>query len=441
MKPSLALRWSLAVLIFIGILGWLISGSTIYARLLYIAGILLLASAIWAALSMRGIRIGREARTVRASMGEVFEERFTVINTRWPGCLWLEVVNRSPLPAVGGMTPSSRLLTGIGAHQKRFYTTRALLVRRGAFQLGPTELSSGDIFGIFSTHQLVPANQTLVVLPMTFQIPTFPPPPGILPGGKTIRQKTTDVTPHAAGVREYVPGDPMKRIHWPSTAHRGRLMVKEFEQDPQAEIWLLLDAQRDIHVLESDLQADQVDESWWLHRLKASLPRDTFEYAVSATASLARYFLSERRAVGLASAAGKLTVVSAERGDRQVGKILETLAFLQPAGTLPIEGLVDLQARLLPLGSGVILVTPSTRPELLLTVEALQRRSLRPMIVSIKTETFGSSAAGEMVIKGLLARNVPVCSIAFGKDLGKQLAFPAAYFNQRSSSGSSYARP
>jgi hypothetical protein len=40
---------------------------------------------------------------------------------------------------------------------------------------------------------------------------------GILPGGHALREKTLEVTPYAAGVREYVPGDPLKRIHWPSS--------------------------------------------------------------------------------------------------------------------------------------------------------------------------------------------------------------------------------
>jgi uncharacterized protein (DUF58 family) len=333
------------------------------------------------------------------------------------------------------------LLTGIGAHQKRFYTTRTLLIRRGEFQLGPTEVSSGDLFGIFSTHKHLAANQTLVVLPMTVPITTFPPPPGILPGGKTIRQKTTDVTPHAAGVREYVPGDPMKRIHWPTTAHRGRFMVKEFEQDPQADIWFFLDAQREVHTSLAGKQPEQeADENWWMHRLKASLPGDTFEYAVSATASLARFFLSERLAVGLASAAGRLTVVPAERGERQVGKVLETLAFLQPAGSMPIQGLVDVQAKLLPLGSGVILVTSSTRPELLLAVEGLQRRNLRPVVVLIRPETFGSASQSDVLIKGLLARNILVCPIGFGDDLGAQLSLPAAFFTRTFSSNSFFRR-
>jgi uncharacterized protein (DUF58 family) len=266
---------------------------------------------------------------------------------------------------------------------------------------------------------------------MTVNIPTFLPPSGLLPGGKTIRQKTADLTPHAAGIREYAPGDPMKRIHWPSTARRNRFMVKEFEQDPQAEIWLFLDAQRSVQSAKISPPLTKVGEdSYLLRRPKVSLPCDTFEYAVSVAASLARFFLAEKRAVGLTCAASHFTVISAERGERQVGKIMETLAFLQPEGTLPLLGLITMQAKLLPLGSGVVLITPSARPELLIAVENLQRHNLRPVVVLLKAETFGGRGATDLVAAGLLKRSVPVCQVGFGDDLGVQLSLPAVYFQR-----------
>ncbi len=442
MKPANALRWSFGILIFIGVVGWIVSGSAVYARLAYLGLILLVFGAAWAALSLRGIRVRREARNLRASMGDVFEEKYEVVNSTWPGCPWLEVVNRSPLPVIPGSISGSRLLTNIGARQKRFYTTRNLLTRRGAFPLGPTEIASGDPFGLFPISRLLPAREVLIVLPMTVPILTFPIPAGILAGGKNIRQKTMDVTPHVAGVREYVPGDPMKRIHWPTTAHRGRFMVKEFEQDPQADIWLFLDASRDSHFQLIDREAGSADDSWWLRKSKVTLPRDSFEYAVSISASLARFFLSDRRAVGLACAAGKVTVVPAERGDRQEGKILETLAFLQPQGTMPLYGLVRMQSKLLPTGSGVVLVTSLARPDLLLTVEDLQRRNLRPILVLVKAETFGGTPADENLVNTLINRNIPVCQIGFGDDMSSGLSLPAVYFTHPSSlpRGSYFAR-
>jgi len=427
MKPTIILRWVLAGFILFGLAGWAITGLMFYVRMAYLSLFLIVGAGLWTVFSTRGIRLSRQARILRASMGDVFEEHFEVRNAAWLACPWLEIVNQSNLPMTGG----SRLLTGIGPHQRRFYTARTLLYQRGAFLLGPTTISSGDPFGLFSVHKKIPAKDTLVVIPRTFPITDFPPPPGLLPGGRTIHQRTFDVTPHAAGVREYVPSDPMKRIHWPSTAHRGRFMVKEFEQDPQADIWLFLDAQQQVQASSPEQEIAFSEESWWLRRPNVALPRDSFEYVISAAASLANYFLMERRAVGLACVAGKSTVVSAERGERQVNKIMETLAFLRPDGTMPLLGLVTMRAKLLSIGTGVILITPSTRPELLLAVEDLQRRNLRPVVILIKAETFGGKVESEPIVAGLLRRNVPVCSIGLGDDLSVKLALPVVYFKRQ----------
>lgn len=426
MKPNISLRWLLVGIILFGMAGWAVTGLQLYARMAYLGLLLVAGSVIWAVFSMHGIRLNRQARLLRASMGEVFEEHFEVRNSARLACLWLEIINQSNLPMAGG----SRLLTSIGPHQRRFYTARTVLYQRGAFLLGPTSMASGDPFGLFTIRRQVTAKDMLVVLPMTVTINDFPPPHGLLPGGKAVRQRTSDVTPHAAGIREYVPGDPMKRIHWPSSAHRGRFMVKEFEQDPQADIWLFLDAQQEVQASLPEQAIVFREEGWWLRRPSVALPRDSFEYVISAAASLASHFLRQRSAVGLACAAGKSTIVSAERGERQVRKIMETLAFLQSDGTMPLLGLVTMRAKLLPIGTGVILITPSTRPELLLAVEDLQRRNLRPVVVLVKAETFGAAGNCDSIVAGLIRRNVPVCTVGLGEDLSVQLALPVVYFKR-----------
>ncbi len=432
MNQNTGLRWLLIGMAITGLVGWLITGLTVYARIAYLGALLVIGGAVWALFSIRGIHFTRQARTLRASMGEVFEEHFEVIKESWLGSLWVEVLNQSDLPMAGG----SRLLTGIGPRQRRSYSARTLLYRRGAFTLGPTRLASGDPFGLFTFRRQISAKDTLVVLPMVVPIKDFPPPPGILPGGKAVRQRSMDVTPHAAGVREYVPGDPMKRIHWPTTAHRGRFMVKEFEQDPQSDIWLFLDALAGIQVTSHLPPEDFHEIGLWLKRPKITLPADTFEYAISAAASLADYFLAHRRSVGLACAAGKVRIVPADRGERQVNKIMETLAFLQPTGTMPLLSLVTMQAKLLPIGAGVMIITSSVQPELLLVVEDLLRRRLSPVVIIIKPETFGGPGDSGAIIGGLLNRNIPVCSVGMGDDLSDKLALPVVYFQSRTSSNS-----
>ena len=274
----------LALMVVIGLVGWAVTGMSIYARLVYLGIIIIVGAGIWAILSMLGMQFQRTTRSFRASMGEVLEENFEVNKQSWPGTAWLEIINNSPLPLAAG----SRLLTRLGVRQRRFYSARTLLTQRGEYPLGPTTLTSGDLFGLFTFRRIIPASGSLIVLPKVFPISTFPPPPGLLPGGKRIRQRSLDITPHAAGVREYVIGDPLKRIHWPSTARRDRFMVKEFEQDPQSELWIFLDAQRYVQA-ELPYEPPKARDNWiFTRRPEIHLPPSTLEYGVSLAASLAQ---------------------------------------------------------------------------------------------------------------------------------------------------------
>ena len=142
----------------------------------------------------------------------------------------------------------------------------------------------------------------------------FPFPAGILPGGKALRRKTQEVTPHAAGVREYAPGDSLSRIHWPITVRKDKFMVKEFDQDPQADVWIFLDGEKLVQSKLPDPPQPKLIYSLWAlgQEYHVTLPQDTFEYAVSVAASIAHYFLKRGEAVGLACA-GQTTLNLAGR--------------------------------------------------------------------------------------------------------------------------------
>lgn len=410
------------IILLIGALGMAATGSLVYIRLVYLSSLVLLVAWVWTRFSLAGVRLSRQARSLRASVGDIFEETFEVTNLSPIPRLFLEIRNESNLPQASG----SRLVTLVGRQERRTYLARTWLTRRGSFPLGPTSIRSGDPFGFFSARRTFPAKASLLVLPMILPIADFPSPPGLLPGGKAIRRKSAEVTLHASGVREYVSGDPLKRIHWPSTARRGRLMVKEFEQDPQAELWIFLDAQ-------SGLQAElagETPQAWddWMfaRRPELKLASSTVEYGACLAASLAHYFIAERRAVGLVTNGPVYTAIPAERSERQESKVLETLAFVNGEGELSLASLVDLQSPRLPLGSSAVLITPSTRDDLLLAVELLQRRNLHPLVLLLMAESFGGLPGSEALSQKLERRGVAVCKVYNRADLGEVLRSFAA---------------
>lgn len=403
-------------LLAIGLTGMIATGSTLYVRLTYICATLLILTFLWMRFSLAGVQLQRRARSLRASVGDIFEETFEVKNTSRTPRPYIEVNNESDIPHAAGL----RILTWVGGGQNRTYLNRTWLTRRGAFSLGPTTLASGDPFGLFPVKRTFPPADRLLVLPLIIPIDGFYAPPGLLPGGKIIRRKAHEVTPHASSLREYVPGDPLKRIHWPSVARREKLMVKEFEQDPQTEIWIFLDAERTVQAAQPETEKG-VWQEWALgHRPELTLPPSTLEYGVSIAASLAHYFIAERRAVGFVTSGPAYTVIPAERSERQEGKILETLAFVQGEGELSLASLVQLQSPQMPNGSSALLITPSTDDSILLVTELLQRRGLHPIVILLLAETFGG-IAGTLAEK-LALRGVPVCPVQNGANLRDALS-------------------
>lgn len=391
----------------------------IFYRLIYLCILMLLVSFIWAMFSVRRFAVRRFARGLRQQLGQVFEERFEIENMAAFQRSWVDVRNESNLPGCGG----SRVLSWLVKNEVRGYSAYTLLQERGQFLLGPTSLYAGDPFGIFAYRRRIPGGQSLLVLPLTVDLRTFPFPPGLLPGGRAKRLKTHEVTPHAASVREYAPGDSLNRIHWPTSVRKDHLMVKEFEQDPRADVWIFVDAQAGTQFsLEKANHPTQIDQFWlWQHKSERILPKDSFEYAVSSAASVAKYFLMRGQSLGFCSEGQFLVVHSAERGERQLSKILETLALLRCQGKMGLDAVVLGQLNHLPRGSTVILISAATDTSLVSASMSLAQRGVHPVVVYIDPVSFGGRNSILEHVASLQRRNVPVAVMTKESDLQEVL--------------------
>lgn len=417
----------LALIVLSGVAAYftpLISGiptPVFFVRLVYLGLLLMLFALVWSYFSIRGFQMAREARVLRQQVGEVFEERFRVSNRSAILRLWVEIRDESQLPGNSG----TRVLSLIGPHQQRSYIAYTQLNRRGSFRLGPTLLISGDPFGLFLNSRPFSHENRLVVLPFVVDLKYFPSPVGMFPGGRAIQRKAAEITPQASSVRDYAPGDSLRRIHWPTSARRDRLMTKEFDQDPQADVWIFLDSFQDVHFSADEgliPTTQKTEQLWmWQRRTEVKLPGDTFEYAISAAGSISNYYIKQGRAVGLASASDVLTVIPAERGERQQNKILETLTFLNSDGKLPLVGLVEAQGPSLPRASTVVLITPSTDPSVDLGIDYLMMRNLRPVIVYVEAASFGANQQNDDFVSRVKRRGIPVMVVRKDANLQEAL--------------------
>ncbi len=108
---------------------------------------------------------------------------------------------------------------------------------RGKFAVGPTHLEFSDLFGvrskILATRELTQVTVVPQVRPFGTQIDMSPVDHGILDEGPGYE--------HFHSIREYVPGDPMRMVHWRSSARMGQLMVRRLVDTTVPTLLVVLD--------------------------------------------------------------------------------------------------------------------------------------------------------------------------------------------------------
>lgn len=415
-------RTVVLILAFLSLLGGLATGRDILFNLAYLFALLLIISYAWAWMNINWVHFSRITRARRTQVGRPLEERFSVRNTGYIPKLWLEVHDYSTVPS----HRASHVVNGLGPKASFSWRVTTICTRRGRYQLGPMTLSTSDPFGFFPMERELPATTHVVVYPLTVDIHQFALPVGILPGGDALRRRTHYITTNAAGVRDYAPGDSMGRIHWPSTARRDRMIVKEFELDPQADIWIIPDMSSFEHFATgAPPQSYSGDDMprWMRNREKHfKLYESTEEYVVTAAASLAQYFLRGDRAVGMVAYGQSHEVVQADRGERQLNRILETLAVLRAEGRVPISDVVEAESHLLPRGSTVIVVTPTTSQNWVASARQQMRRGIRLVTVLVNPASFGGPRANADIYQLLQATGVSTYQVNNGDDMAAVLS-------------------
>lgn len=418
------------VLAVVAFVAGLITGRDLLFTLAYLLGLLLILSFAWAWVNLNGVHLSRVTRVRRTQVGRPLEERFTVRNTSIVPKLWLEVRDFSDLP----YHYSSHVVNGLGAHRSYSWRVTTICQQRGRYQLGPIRLRTSDPFGLFPMEREITATSNIVVYPMTFDIHQFALPVGILPGGDALRRRTHYITTNASSVRDYEPGDSFNRIHWRSTARRDRLMVKEFELDPLADIWIVPDMSVYGHVIprKQDIISPPLgDVPAWLKMREFRLPVSTEEYTVSIAASVAQFFLRRDRAVGMLAYGQSNEILQPDRGERQFNRILETLAVLHAKGEVPLQDMLSAETHLFPRGTTVIVITPNTREEWSVSARQLARRGLRVVTILVNPATFQGTRSAEPLYHLLRATGQVAYLVNSDDDLTASLsrgAIQSGYF-------------
>ena len=280
-------------------------------------------------------------------------------------------------------------------------------VPRGRYGVESVDAVIEDPFGLERVEVKLPAGESILVYPRLVDLDGLFSDSGAraLEGRRLLLRRPTGFDLHS--VRDYEQGESLRRVHWPSTAKRGHLMVKELEDAPRDETAVLLDA---------DAAA-----------VAGVAPDSSFELQVRAAGSLLRAHASRGRRAALIinSAARSYQRVHSFDGDWL--RAFELLAAVEPDGPTPVTGVLADEAG--PAGRALELtvVTASLSPKLV--DRLLQRMMSRhsATLVYVDRSSFGDLAPAQLnpgdagLVLRLQRGGVPVAVLRRGDDLAAKL--------------------
>jgi uncharacterized protein (DUF58 family) len=317
---------------------------------------------LWSRLSLERVGYRRTLHHRRAFVGEEIAVGFSVANRKALPLAWIEVREAVPdaLPARDAHTsPSSSpgevyvtRSTALAWYERVSWQHRFLCRQRGYYHFGPARLRSGDIFGLFPSEVELPRRDYFTVLPRTVSLPALGLPTERPFGEARTGLRIFEDPSRILGVRDYRPGDPLKRIDWKATARRQALQSRVYE--PSSALHLLV-----------ALNVNTLEYVW------EGYDPVRLERAITVAASIARWADEQRYAVGLIAnssypGADRPLSIPPGRDPEQLTRILEALAMVSPFTIAPLEDVLEDTARRLPLGATVVLVA-AFLPEALAT--------------------------------------------------------------------------
>jgi uncharacterized protein (DUF58 family) len=321
---------------------------------------------LWVRALARGLSAQRRLRFGWVAVGDRLEEQFTLNNSSSLPALWVELLDSTNVPGY-----TAAIVRSVGANAQERWRQSAICQQRGQFHLGPWAIRASDPFGIFTITRHYPTSAEIIIHPPIHGQLPIPLPYGQNSGRARARQRSWQATVNAAGARDYRPNDPLSWIHWPTTARRDALHVREFDLDAAGDVWILLDMQASAQL--------------------GSGTDGTEEHAGLLAAALAAHGLSQMRPMGLLAYGETPQIVPPGRGEGQRWHILQALALAQADGETGLRrALQDLGHRVRR-GAAAIIITPTPTADWLPDLVALSQRGISSDVILLERSSFGGA--------------------------------------------------
>ena len=279
-------------------------------------------------------------------------------------------------------------------------TYRARAGKRGVFSLGPLRVSVSDPFGVFQRVAGISLPGEAVIFPRPLPLLT-----DLEEGGTDIRGTISGELALASnsgmdfyGVRDYQPGDELRRIHWPATAHHGKITVIEFERGTSGSVVVVLDTK----------QGTEFGEG----------VETTLEVGVRIAASLTHWALANDGMACLAmDTAAEAHWELVEYADQE-RRILEALAWARAEGRLPVSTVAEWATARIPAGASVVILTAAPDASLPAVAQWLTDANAQVVVLVVEAKGYGGPATLTAELeRALRAAGARVSGYRRGQDL------------------------
>lgn len=320
------------------------------AVFLFLAGAL---AQLWSKHVFDRVSYERHMPENRAFAGESVPLTLRLVNDKLLPVPWIEV--RDPIPegvlleekhTAQAPFPNYVFLTRsthLSSYERINWPVEFRAMNRGYYRLGPARMNSGDLFGLFPAERNDRKEDGVIIYPRVYTLPELGLPSERPFGERRGRDRIFEDPGRIGGIREYRPGDPMRRIDWKASARLQALQSKVYE--PSSTLHMLVAV--NVHTL--------------AHSWEGYVP-ELLERVLSVGASVATYGFDAGYAIGLTangsypSSDRPMRVPVGRRSD-QLMRVLEAMAVVGPLTLTPLESILDSESQSFPYGATLVCVT------------------------------------------------------------------------------------
>jgi uncharacterized protein (DUF58 family) len=363
-----------------------------FVALLYIGVIGL--SYLYSRILRRYVSVRRKDRVLRTHRFEALEITLIVENRSFLPVAYLDVADQQN--TFFASEPGNFLIKLRSGECKTLsYSIESQ--KRGQYTVGPALIQGSDPLGFFPFRIQASESQTLIVYPEVLPLSLFNS-EGLPAGNIRVENPVYEDMTRYRSLREYLPGDSLRRVNWKASAKTGQLFVTDYLPRLHAPVLILL-----------NLNSQDYPMRFRYHRI---------ERAATLAASLVVHFLSLRQEIGLIASAhleGDEMMPAAEiRGSHgHATTLLEMLGKMEPArGGPDFSELLFTSGIELPVRTRVEVITPVLRP-----LDLIRLRQLRENSCTVELFVLGEQlqSAGE-----LCGQEFPIFSV---QDFGSELIY------------------